>query len=321
MLTLSQAIQGFILHKQAEGRSPHTIADYRNSLCKFVAIFAPTDPPIVTITADDHRRFFDHLASTPIAPAGVAPRPARVLSPKSRRNVHACLAVFWHWAQTEGYVDHCPLDNLHPPHAADPPIEPLTEAEIKRLLTACETSREWYNKPGVAHKRRHAERDKALVLFLYDTGVRATEAVKLQVGNLDLEEGRALVCGKGGKSRYVRIGKRTRQALWRYLATREVTIPDDRLFVVHRNGLERPMDRRVLSRLIRRLGERAGVADVYPHRLRHTFAVHFLRRGGNIYVLQELLGHTSLEMVRRYLKLAEVDTAEAHRRASPADHL
>lgn len=75
-----------------------------------------------------------------------------------------------------------------------------------------------------------------------------------------------------------------------------------------------------LRTLLHRLGERTEVQGVHPHRFRHTFAITFLRNGGNLFALQEFLGHTTLEMVRRYAHLAEVDTQTAHKSAGPVDH-
>ena len=83
----------------------------------------------------------------------------------------------------------------------------------------------------------------------------------------------------------------------------------------------RSMDRDELAHRIHAMGLRAGVENTHPHRFRHTFAVMFLRNGGNSLALQRLLGHSTMEMVRHYVKLSEVDLQQAHRRASPVENL
>jgi len=102
--------------------------------------------------------------------------------------------------------------------------------------------------------------------------------------------------------------------LWRYQSSRADAKPTAYLFVVRH---ERPLDRCVLGRLLKRIGDRAGVLNVHPHRFRHTFAIAFLRNGGNVYALQRMLGHSSLDMVKRYLSIAQADVQDAHRDASP----
>ena len=77
------------------------------------------------------------------------------------------------------------------------------------------------------------------------------------------------------------------------------------------------MSRHVLYTLVRRIGERAGVQHVHPHRFRHTFAITFLRNGGDLFTLQEQLGHADLTMVKRYARVAQIDVAKAHEKASP----
>lgn len=93
----------------------------------------------------------------------------------------------------------------------------------------------------------------------------------------------------------------------------------DPLFVVGARHKARPMDRSVLHHLLQRIGERAGVRNTYPHRFRHTFAINYLRNGGDLFTLQAMLGHSDLEMVRRYARIAQVDVAQAQQRASPVD--
>jgi integrase/recombinase XerD len=116
----------------------------------------------------------------------------------------------------------------------------------------------------------------------------------------------------------VYLGKVTRNAVWRYLAEREDgEVLDAPLFLACPG---RPLNTNTLRRLIARIAERADVKAAYPHKFRHTFAVTYLRSGGDVFTLQNLLGHSSLDMVRHYAKLAQLDVEQAHRKASPVDN-
>jgi integrase/recombinase XerD len=109
------------------------------------------------------------------------------------------------------------------------------------------------------------------------------------------------------------VGTRTQRAIWRYLVDEGERPAAHPLFAT-RTG--RHIRREALRHLLTRIGTRAGVVNVHPHRCRHTFAITFLRNGGNLLTLQELLGHESLDMVKRYARLAERDI-DAARSASP----
>ena len=85
------------------------------------------------------------------------------------------------------------------------------------------------------------------------------------------------------------------------------------------NEINSPISTQDVLQLVKRLGENAGVINVYPHRFRHTFAIEFLRNGGNVFELQQLLGHSDLEMSRRYAQIAQIDLETSARKASPAD--
>jgi integrase/recombinase XerD len=156
------------------------------------------------------------------------------------------------------------------------------------------------------------------MMFL-DSGMRVSELANLNLDDVDMSSGSILIRhGKGGKERVVRIGATAQKALWRY-----VTIfrrgNTDRLFL-NRSGS--PLDTTGIKLMIRRLGKKAGVLGVHVYRLRHTFAISYLRNGGDIFSLKYLLGHPSLNMVQRYLgSLSADDAAQAHRRFSPVDNM
>jgi integrase/recombinase XerD len=101
------------------------------------------------------------------------------------------------------------------------------------------------------------------------------------------------------------------------LAARDDGEDADAPLFIGRN--DRRMNPTSLRLLLTRMGKRAGVPDCHPHRMRHTFALEFLRGGGDVFSLQKLLGHSTLDMVRNYVAIAQVDVQNAHRRASPVD--
>ena len=114
------------------------------------------------------------------------------------------------------------------------------------------------------------------------------------------------------------MGKATRRAVWRYLADREdADNTEAPLFLGKAN---RPMNNDGLRLVITALGKKANISKCHPHKFRHTFAITYLRSGGDLFTLKSLLGHNSLEMVEHYARIAEVDIEQAHRRASPADN-
>ena len=99
-----------------------------------------------------------------------------------------------------------------------------------------------------------------------------------------------------------------------YLAEREKALPTDILFLSSQGG---SLDRHDILKTVARIAERAKVLNAHPHRFRHTFAINFLRNGGDPYSLQEILGHTTLDTVKIYLQIANTDMFAAHQRASP----
>ena len=299
-ISLSQTLLGYTLAANARRLSPCTLAEYTNTYRKLQA-FLPDDPPLAAITIGQIRAFLDSLSN---------------LSKKSLLNAHTDLSALWAWALREQIVARNIIRDVDPPRPEIREIIPFTEADVRALVGACDRTRA-YTRPGqrpCANARPTYLRDRAIILLLLDTGMRATELCRLRVYQADLKNQRLVVEGKGDKERMLPISSRTAQALWKYLATRSSPPSGSILFAtIHERGL----DRQQLRHLVERIGIRAGVDDVHPHRFRHTFAITFLRNGGNVYALQRILGHSTMEMVKRYLSIAQVDIETAHRDASP----
>ncbi|NMC84280.1 MAG: tyrosine-type recombinase/integrase [Anaerolineaceae bacterium] len=305
-LKFSQAIEGFDLACRSRHLSLHTLADYQNTYRKLQA-FLDKDPPFEKIDKDILEKFL--AAQTHV-------------SNKTVSNYHIGLSALWTWAVTQNIVSGNPLHSIERPKAGKPDIIPFTEADVRAILAAIKQSKV-YVRPGKragAHTLPQADRNRAIVLTLLDTGMRASELCERFIKDVDLrnqDKTITIIGGKGDKDRHVPISARTAQSIWKYLATRPGSRLSEPLFATDSG---RHIERNNLGNMLSAAGERAGVPDVHPHRFRHTFAINFLRNGGNIYALQAILGHETLEMCLRYLKIAQVDLDDAHRRASPVDN-
>jgi site-specific recombinase XerD len=300
--SLSAVIEGYLMSLGARHLSQNTVDDYTRTLHKF-ATFLVTDPPVHEITSKHVEQF---LASF------------KDLSNKSLLNYHIGLSALWTWLVREEIVSENIIRKLTPPKPTKKEVVPFTEAEVKAMLSALNRSKV-YRRDGrnVDHALGSMERNRAILLLMLDTGLRASELCELKIEDLDTRNHRIFVrMGKGMKERLLPFSPRTGQMLWRYLAGRKDTQPGDPLFV---GRLNRPITRTKLAEMCAGIGKRAGVQNVHPHRFRHTFAIQYLRNGGNAYTLQMMLGHSSFESVRIYLRLAQVDLDTVHRRASPVD--
>jgi len=316
-----QALVGFTNAKLAEGLSQRTVDTYLDDLSKWIE--RTGDREIGKVTGPEISAYLAWLR-TEYQPQRFGGK-IHPLSGKTIRNVWIAFSSFFHWAERELALP-CPMTDVRVPRAPMPPVPALTREEVERMLKACTYSRDADTpvRRSFTMRRPTASRDIAILLVLLDTGLRASEFCALKVGDVDLKTGQVDIKhgiqggAKGGKGRSVYLGKATRQAVWHYLAGREDG--DDRdapLFVARGGHIMRPC---TLLQLVRSIGKKAGVPNVYPHKLRHTFAITYLRSGGDVFTLQQILGHGSLDMVRHYARIAQSDVAQAHRKASPVDN-
>lgn len=188
-------------------------------------------------------------------------------------------------------------------------MKTLSDDQVQRLLAVIDT------------RRMNGFRDLCILLLLLDTGIRLSELVNLQLPNVELERGEIKVRGKGDKERIVPIGANVQKALWKY-ARRFRPQPAHsnvkNLFLSARGyGLSGSR----VYHMIRGYGDKAALQGVRcsPHTFRHTFAKNFLLNGGDLFTLQKILGHSSLDVVRLYVNLATEDVKIQHRKYSPVD--
>jgi integrase/recombinase XerD len=320
-LTVSKAIPGFLQYKEAEGLSPNTIRSYTENLALWQEYVG--DRAMAKVTTQQIREFLVYLKTT------YKPRRLggddRPLASKTIRNYWVSLSAFFHWASEKFGIAN-PVKGVPAPKFQDIPVEPFTREQITSLLKAADFMREarTVERRAFTMRRATANRDRAIILVLLDTGLRASELCALNVGDVDLKSGKVDVKhgigggAKGGKGRVVFLGKACRRTVWRYLAEREDGEDLDAPLFIGR--LDHRMNKGVLRQLIVGLGEKAGITKCHPHRFRHTFAITYLRSGGDVFTLQSMLGHSTLEMVQHYARVAQMDVEQAHRRASPADN-
>ncbi len=259
------------------------------------------------------KQFFVYM-NAPAPPGGrwgnrhcVAP-----LSTETVKAFFSGIRAFFRWCVEESRMGASPLARTKPPISRPDQVQPFNEEQVRALIAG-------------AADTAYPTRDTALVLTLLDTGLRVSEVCALTHEDLNLHQGEIIVrSGKGGKRRVVPIGRATRVALIEQQRAVENFLSTDAVFVSERGRESGAALGAVgLQRVIKRIAKRANVSGVRcsPHTFRHTFAVMFLRRGGNVFTLKQILGHESLEMTNRYVAVAQADVAAQHREFSPVEGL
>jgi integrase/recombinase XerD len=229
------------------------------------------------------------------------------LSPTTINHRIRSMKQLYHFLNSEGIVDHSPMTNLEKMKTAQVIIRPFEDHELNRL----------FKQPDKTTFTGY--RDYTLMLVLLDTGVRLIEIENMKLEDVDFQDNKILVMGKGAKEREVMFQGTTRQYLQRYLRLRG-TLEHDH-FWVNMDG-ER-LCRRSIQGQLQKYGEKAALKGVRvsPHTFRHTCAKMYLINGGDILSLQKLLGHSSLDMVRHYVDLWGSDLQKMHRKYSPVESL
>ncbi|WP_019630622.1 tyrosine recombinase [Actinomadura atramentaria] len=289
---LAAAVRAYLGHLAVErGLAANTLSSYRRDLRRYTgALAARGRAAIGEVAEDDVRAFLAGLregdADHPPLSAGSAARAVVAV-----RGLHR-------FALREGLAAADPAREVRPPAPPRRLPKAIPPADVERLLACAQAAAE---SGGPADAARGL-RDRALLELLYGSGARISEAVGLDVDDLDLDEGFARIRGKGGKTRIVPVGDYARRAAEAYLVRARPGLAragrgGPALFLNARGGR---LSRQGAWMVLRAAAERAGLSDVSPHTLRHSFATHLLDGGADVRVVQELLGHASVTTTQVY---------------------
>ena len=292
---IKAVLDSFILSCRVDGLSPSTIKNYQYIIGKFT--FSCWESGLYEageVRADNVRLFFLKMQETN--------------NPTSMSDYHKAVRRFFNWLVAEGFIEKNPMTTIRAPRKEYKVVQPFTQQDVNNILAVC------------SGPRFLDIRNTAMVLVFLDTGIRLSENAALNTFDVDFNHESVKIHGKGAKERYVRIGKATQKALLKYLLTRR-NVTDVALWLSEEF---RPLTKDGIQSTVKALCSRAGVENVKkgPHTFRHTFAINFLRNGGDVFSLQIILGHSTLAMTRRYVSsLGTEDAFKSHKKASPVDRM
>jgi integrase/recombinase XerD len=280
------------------GLSRNTLEAYRSDLFQFGRFLVDRGTePLAAVSAD--------VADWMAALAQGNGRPPA--SPATIHRKAACLRSFYRHLRREGILEADPTATISGPRRGRRLPRVLTRGEIGKLLEQPKGT-----EPA-------ALRDRALLELMYACGLRASEAIGLEVSDLDLEDGVLRARGKGSKERVIPVGRMAIDAARRYLERGRPPLVRGRhvtkLFVNFRGD---PLTRQGLYKIVRRHAVTAGLDDrMSPHTLRHTFATHLLAGGCDLRSVQEMLGHADVATTQLYTHLSSERLKDVYFRAHP----
>jgi len=257
---MAAATEYYLAYCRSRNLSENSIIYYRNRLASFA-----------TYVADNAPGIGPKETSVQIVREFISWELERV-SPATVNHSIIALRAFFNLLENDGLIERNPLAGIKKVHQKRPLIETFSQAQVEALLAACGS-----NFAGV--------RDRAMMLLLYDSGARASELCGLRLEDVDWQECTFRVTGKGDKERLVGFGEVTRRAVQMYSARR----PDLDTTALFVTCYGMPIGRHRLARIIKGRCERAGITGLRcsPHTFRHTFAISYLRSGGDLFTAAE----------------------------------
>ncbi len=311
---LDQLIDFEILCGQAEGKSPRTIELNVLAIRKLQEFlrqhYMPTDAAL--ISAREIREYILHLRSLPCFTNHPYARcQAKTLSDDTISIYLRSLRAAWNRWLSEGLVAESPFSRVKIRKAPKKIIPTFSVEQLARLFGVIDSS----TPTGL--------RDLALLNLYLDTMARLSEITDLEIDDIELNQGTARITAKGGVERKVPFGITVRKLLWKYIHQYrpQPEMPGRNYLFLTADG--RHLTNKRVQAIVKKYAVRAGISGVRcsPHTFRHTGCLFWVRNGGDLFSLQQVTGHSSLNVLRNYVNLSDSDVGEAHRHYSPVDNL
>ncbi len=291
----------------AENMSPRSIQAIKYAVSKFDN-FLGGCTNVEAVQAEDLREYIRYLQENPKWFGHPTIKQGHGnLSDNSIASYVRSIRSFFSWLKLEKFIANNPFEQVKPPKTTERIVEPLTPGDVSQLLKA------------IPRQTYTGYRDSCIIIALYGTGSRISDITGLDKDNVNFDSGQIKVIGKGKKERSLFMSASVFKALYKYATQQRPDVPS-KYFFVHKDG--RPLTRFYFEHRMHSYVEKSGITKICtPHILRYSFAIQFLRNGGDIFTLQQILGHSTLEMTRRYLKIANSDVEAKMKEYSPAEQL
>ncbi len=293
---ISPELDAFLDHIRLErGLAANTEMSYRRDLAKFIRNLNQEHRDVTQVDIEDARHFIADLQARGLKNSSIA------------RHVSS-LRSFYNFLHNAGIIKKNPLALLQTPRTVRPLPHSLSVEDVTRLIESPDT-----NTPlGI--------RDRAMWEVMYGSGLRVSEAVALEFGDVDRDENWLLIRGKGSKERWVPLSKPAKRWLDRYLReVRPLLVrqpSSTRAIFVNARG--KPLTRQGIWHLLKRYSSRLSPPiDISPHGLRHSCATHLLEGGADLRTVQEFLGHTDISTTQIYTHVDRHYLQEVHRTFHP----
>ena len=314
---MDSAVKQYLVYlRVVRNASPHTIRSYDNDLGQFLTYLTPPGtamPPPQDVTHLMIREFVAHLHDLRLEKSSIARKLAAIRS-------------FFKFAVREGIVVRNPARMVATPKLPKRIPAVLSAEELNAFLdgvvAGTRGSGQSQRRSETDHSRLIVKRDRAILEMLYASGLRVSELVGLNLGDMDRKELMLRVRGKGNKERIVPYGAKAEHALQAYEPSRQEMLRKagghgDRQ-AVFLNHLGTRLTQRSVGRIVKKYGRLANINwDIHPHSLRHAFATHLLADGADLRAIQELLGHSSLSTTQRYTHATIRQLLEVYDKAHP----